>query len=93
MPIPTKNELRLAKEERDKRLDKRAKLSAEASIEMISQQLLNGKDKIRATVTNPRTVKYILDAFRRKGYDVEALLDEEERKGTTVFQFSFDEKE
>lgn len=92
MPIPTKTELKLAKEERDKRLDKRAKLSAESSIEMISQQILNGKDRIRAMVTNPRTVKYILEAFRKKGYDVEALLDEEERRGTTVFQFTFEEE-
>lgn len=92
MPIPTKTELKLAKEERDKRLDKRAKLSAESSIEMISQQILNGKDRIRAMVTNPRTVKYILEAFRKKGYDVDALLDEEERRGTTVFQFTFEEE-
>ncbi len=91
MPIPTKLELKVARDERNKHLDKRAKLSAQSTIENISNQILGGRDKVRAFVTNPRTVNYVLEAFRKKGYDVEAKWDEEDRKGSTLFVFNFEE--
>ena len=99
MKIPTKQEIRLALQER-KKVDKKKDIArAKKSIEEISLQMLKGKSEITAKVGSPGTVDYILKTFRNRGYNVEAETKQyrgrkpEDASKGTLFRFDFSEFE